>query len=79
MLNFCANLSMLFNEVKFIDKFKLASEKIKNLKLILIGYGPEYKNILNLYKFKILAVVRNEKEILPKILILEIKLAKTNK
>ena len=26
MLNFCANLSMLFNEVKFIDKFKLASE-----------------------------------------------------
>ncbi len=26
MLNFCANLSMLFNEVKFIDKFKLASK-----------------------------------------------------
>ena len=30
--------------------FKLASEKIKNLKLILIGYGPEYNNILNLSK-----------------------------
>ena len=26
MLNFCANLSMLFNEVKFMEKFKLASE-----------------------------------------------------
>ena len=30
--------------------FKLASEKIENLKLILIGYGPEYNNILNLSK-----------------------------
>ena len=30
--------------------FKLASEKIKNLKLILIGYGPEYNNILSLSK-----------------------------
>lgn len=28
--------------------FKLASEKIKNLKLILIGYGPEYQNIKKL-------------------------------
>ena len=28
--------------------FKLASEKIKNLKLILIGYGPEYNNIIKL-------------------------------
>jgi hypothetical protein len=30
--------------------FKLASEKINNLKLILIGYGPEYNNILKLSK-----------------------------
>ena len=30
--------------------FKIASEKIKNLKLILIGYGPEYNNILKLIK-----------------------------
>ena len=28
--------------------FKIASLKIKKLKLILIGYGPEYKNILTL-------------------------------
>ncbi len=28
--------------------FKLASEKIENLKLILIGYGPEYDNIIKL-------------------------------
>ena len=31
-----------------IQGFKLASEKIKNLKLILIGYGPEYQNIKKL-------------------------------
>ena len=30
--------------------FKLASEKIKNLKLILIGYGPEYQNIKKLIR-----------------------------
>jgi len=30
--------------------FKIASLKIKKLKLILIGYGPEYKNILTLIK-----------------------------
>ena len=28
--------------------FKLASDRIKNLKLILIGYGPEYNNILSI-------------------------------
>ncbi len=31
-----------------IKAFKLASDKVKNLKLILIGYGPEYLNIKNL-------------------------------
>ena len=31
-----------------IKAFKLASNKVKNLKLILIGYGPEYSNIKNL-------------------------------
>ena len=30
-----------------IKAFKLASDKIKNLKLILIGYGPEYLKIKN--------------------------------
>ena len=30
--------------------FKLATQKIKKLRLILIGYGPEYKNIKNLIK-----------------------------
>ncbi len=33
-----------------INAFKLACDKIKNLKLILIGYGPEYFNIKNLIK-----------------------------
>lgn len=49
--------------------FKLALKKIKNLNLILVGYGPEYENIKFLInKFKIqnkVLIVKNNKIVYP--------------